>query len=365
MRKRTLQEFVDETGAGKHLRVEHDYGDGFVRLRTSEAERRQAAQDIRCSEDIVIELLRNSRDAHATHIFMAVSKEGSQRSIVVVDDGDGIPESMHHLVFEPRVTSKLDTSHLDAWGLHGRGMALYSISENALFAEVVNSAPGLGCAMAIRTETATLPEKTDQSSFPRFEMAESGQVHVRGPRNILRTACEFAIQERDSRSVYVGSPAEIVSTMYEYGMRMLSDLDKAFCKDADSLPLAKRLATAGDPLDLSEMASSMGLDISVRTARRIMDGQIPVTISLLDQVRIERNDGSESTEGKRTAKKGRGKRRRAKVSISKDDLGVLQDSLKSAFGEVADRYYLEADVEISARNNPDTITLSIPIVKKE
>ena len=62
----------------RRLRVEDDLGDGFVRLRSAEAERRQAAHDIRSTEDIVIEALRNARDAQARTILMArIARGGS------------------------------------------------------------------------------------------------------------------------------------------------------------------------------------------------------------------------------------------------------------------------------------------------
>ena len=178
MSDKSLESFVEEVSGTSHLRVEHDFGDGFVRLRTSEAERRQAIQDIRSVESIVLELLRNSRDAHATKIFVAMSREGAKRSLTVVDDGDGIPKTMHGHVFEPRVTSKLDTSHIDAWGMHGRGMALYSISVNADDAEIMRSEVGLGCAIKVDVNTEKLSEKSDQSSFPTFTLAEGYDAYV-------------------------------------------------------------------------------------------------------------------------------------------------------------------------------------------
>ena len=61
----SLVDFVASMGGERSLRVEENYGDGFVRLRVAEAERRQAKHDIRCIEDVVIEMLRNSRDAGA------------------------------------------------------------------------------------------------------------------------------------------------------------------------------------------------------------------------------------------------------------------------------------------------------------
>ena len=139
-----LREFIDNVAKESHLRVEADLGGGFVRLRTEEAERRQARHDIRSSEDALIELLRNSRDAGARTIFVALSRSGAERRIVVVDDGCGVPPALHEAVFEARVTSKLDTVHTDLWGVHGRGMALFSIRLNAEEAFIAASDVGEG-----------------------------------------------------------------------------------------------------------------------------------------------------------------------------------------------------------------------------
>ena len=95
-----LIEFVQQTTGESHFRVEQDYGNGFVRLESSEAERRQAKQDIRCVEDAVIEMLRNSRDAGAHLIFLATSKAGNLRTLTMIDDGSGIPADLHKLVWQ-------------------------------------------------------------------------------------------------------------------------------------------------------------------------------------------------------------------------------------------------------------------------
>lgn len=108
-----LKNFVDKVCDSSHLRVETDLGDGYFRLRAVEAQRRQAAQDIRCSEDIVIEMLRNSRDAEAKNIFIALNSDSNYRNILVIDDGVGIPKKHHKTIFEPYVTSKLDTMKKD------------------------------------------------------------------------------------------------------------------------------------------------------------------------------------------------------------------------------------------------------------
>ena len=109
-----LKDFVDKHAQTSHLRVEKDLGDGYFRLRASEAQRHQAQQDIRSVEDAVIELLRNSRDAGAKNIFLATNSEENFRHILVIDDGSGVPRTHHKTIFEPYVTSKLDTMSMDS-----------------------------------------------------------------------------------------------------------------------------------------------------------------------------------------------------------------------------------------------------------
>ena len=277
----SLTNFVESVCNESHLRVETDLGSGFVRLKSEEAERRQAAHDIRTTEDALIELLRNSRDAHAHSIFIATSKSERVRKLLVIDDGDGIPDFMKELVFEPRVTSKLDTMHFDKWGVHGRGMALYAVRTNAQACGVVQSQPGAGTALFADFNTDTVSEKTDQSTFPAFSLNENNRISVRGPKNIIRTSCEFAFEHRNSVSVYLGSPVEIAATLYAYGKATLSLLDRTFMHDGNEIVITKKLALAADEESFCEIAQSMGIELSTRSAYRIMGGQIPQSIRFL------------------------------------------------------------------------------------
>lgn len=324
-------------------------------MHVSEAERRQAAQDIHCNENILLELLRNAKDAHATNIFVALSKEGPVRTITVIDNGDGIPASMHEHIFEPRVTSKLDTSHKDAWGYHGRGMALYSIKVNSQVAEVVASEVGLGSALRIQTDTTVLPERTDQSSFPVFELESNSKVNVRGPRNLLRCACEFALDARVTTTITIGSPSEIAASLYAYGMSTLSTVDRAFCQDILSLPLTKRLALAADPKDFQCIAESLGLEMSERTARRIMDDQIKPALAILDQIEFLQPQ----EKGK---KKGNKVPRAARIRLQQSEIQVLAYAVQQAFEPIAESYYLDPSTEPHVRVSPAALTISIPLV---
>lgn len=353
-----LGSFIDEVCGESRLRVEADLGDGFVRLRISEAEKRQAAQDIRSTEDIVVEILRNARDAHANMIFVAVQREGDRRTVTVIDNGDGIPEHMHALVFEPRVTSKLDTAHMDKWGIHGRGMALYSIKANANEARICSSAPGFGTSIRIETSLNTLSEKSDQSTFPLFEQQESGTYAMRGPKNILRVASEFALEHRKTCSVYCGSPTEVAATLHAYAMSATSPVYRAFTLNQEEAPLLKRLALAVDPMQFSAISASMGLDLSERTARRIMDGSITPLRSLMDRLQQESFDNKSGKSGapaKSRPSSG------VRLRLTEEDADYLSRKAAEAFADIAGNYYLDPNCQPKVRISPEGIRITLPV----
>lgn len=357
-----LIDFVADVCGQSHLRVEDDLGSGFVRLCSDEAERRQAAHDIRSTEDIVIEMLRNARDAQARSIFLALAREEKTRRLVMIDDGDGIPANLHERVFEPRVTSKLDTMHMDKWGVHGRGMALYSISVNARQARIVNSAPGKGSSFLVETDLDHLGEKTDQSTFPAFEMSEGGRVIVRGPRNIMRTTCEFALESRKTCSVYLGSTTEIAATLYAFGASSLSSSRRAFCTDIEELPLCKRLCTASDPASFADIAESLGLVVSERSARRILDGEIEPVSSLLDQISVAVRPEEKKPADRAPKRRALLKDRRG-MKIDSEDLDHFADQIALAYRELAERYYLDAHSKPNVHVDAEGIRIAIPFEK--
>lgn len=332
----SLLGFVASMGGERSLRVEENLGEGYVRLRVAEAERRQAKHDIRCAEDIVIEMLRNSRDAGAKHIYVATSREGDLRTITILDDGSGIPEDMQERVFEARVTSKLESVHMDRWGVHGRGMALYSVRENAVFAGVVSSAPGKGSSIKVVTDASKLSERTDQSTWPATGVDEDGGIVCeRGPHNIIRTCCEFAIEERASCEVYVGSPSEIASTARARAARSVDASDLMFIDDMAELPVLERLRAAADASELHEVASSVGLDMSERTAHRIVSGQIKPLRSVM--ARLTHRGGPKQPKPVDLSHDHRG------LKLSAEDSQDFSRELERAFSLLGDRYYLKLE----------------------
>lgn len=355
-----LDEFVESICGDDPFRIEEDLGRGFVRLRTSEAERRQAVQDIRSTEDAVIELLRNARDANAEHIFLAFSKHDERRTVIVIDDGIGIPAEMHDAVFRSRVTSKLDSSTLDRWGIHGRGMALYSISVNADEAMIQCSERGIGTSVKMVTDIRHLPEKTDQSTFPRFEVV-SGTYAMRGPKNILRIVAEFAFEHKDTLRIYCGSPSEIASVLYEYGLATVTPSQRAFTEDLNSVELIRRLGYATDPAGFVEIAMGLGLDLSERTARRIMDTRAAVP-SIMDRIVSEAFPKTPSSSPrKRTPATPR--RDESRIRFNEDDLGLFADSMERAYRELASKYSLEGSVSPTISQSKGVLTVEFPLMK--
>lgn len=344
-----LKTFVGDVMGVSFSQVENDYGDGFVRLRVSEAQRRQAKQDIRCVEDALIELLRNARDAHARTIFVATARSGALRTVTVIDDGDGIPSHMHERVFEPRVTSKLDTPVDDEWGVHGRGMALYSIAQNAYEASVVASLPGQGTAMRVVFRIGDITERKDQSTLPRLIAGENATWTLgAGPHNMARAAAAFALSTHETCRLYWGSPAEIAQALCTHGERLIGQ----------GLPagLAGRFAMCSDADSLVEVAAASGLSVSRRSAYRALKGECAVLRPFFDEL----TDAACARCEKHAPDPGdmRG------LKIAAADMGAFVSSLNRAWEGLAESYYLEPSVEPSVRVTRDGIHVVFPVAKR-
>ena len=342
-----LLDFVANVSGGDKLQVEEDLGAGFVRLNTAEAERRQARHDIRQVEDIIIEMLRNSRDAGARHIFVATSKVEKQRLITVIDDGEGVPDRLTDRIFEARVTSKLTSILEDEWGVHGRGMALYSITQNTSKLALCASGTGLGAAFSLEVNTEDLKERADQSTWPKVEKDDEGKPQcVSGPKNLLRHIAEFALMHPKLK-VYVGSPNEILATLVAHGERRLAVYDD---EASAELPHCLRPADTDEPQALAECAHNLGLEVSTRSAYRVLNGEIdPLTdaYGLLTKNLVAHDDNIDLLQDQRGLK------------IEKDDLSDFATEVEKAFDLIAEKYYLScnADPKVSIKKNTITIKL--------
>lgn len=355
-----LISFIASMSGEGNLRVEENLGEGFVRLRVSEAERRQAKHDIQHVEDIVIEMLRNARDAGATKIYLASFKEENRRTLVFLDNGSGVPDDMRERIFDARVTSKLESMKMDRWGVHGRGMALFSIRQNVTSAKVVASAPNCGSSFQVVVDTSSLNERADQSTWPVAAKDDSGAfVCTKGPHNIIRSVAEFSLDELHGCDVYFGSPTEIAATMFAHASQSVDASQLIFLDDESTLPVISRLAFAADASEFIRIASSIGIEVSERTAHRILSGSIPPVRSVTSRLLRLRDSSSASNREIDLTRDRRG------LKISKDDLSRFSRSLERDFDDLASRYYLTLMGEPKVRVSKDRITVSFVIDKGE
>ena len=207
--------FVASMGGERALRVEAEpRRGGYVRLRVAEAERRQAnARRSLCRGHRHRDApQREGRQALGTSTWPPRARADLRsprhdRRRLRHPGGHAGPHvrSARHLQARERCT-------WTRWGVHGRGMALFSVKENAVSAAVASSGVGLGSSIKVVTDATQLSERRDQSTWPSVGEDEDGvQSCVRGPHNIIRTCCDFALEERGTCEVYLGSPAEIAS----------------------------------------------------------------------------------------------------------------------------------------------------------
>jgi hypothetical protein len=229
-----------------------DLGGGFARLAGTEGLRRSPRR-MRCVEDALLELLRNSRDAGARNICVASALRARRyRQLVVIDDGRGIPETHKHLIFEPGVTTRhLDPvpdtgSHDPSESIpHGGGLSLYHIKNAAFSAEILSASSPT--TIKIVFDTRNLPEKSLQSR------ARPSKTNL--PATLARFAARTA---PNGPHLYYGSPARILVRLLEH---------RIIQRSGDGDP--------GEAGRLREAAVLLGLEVSLRTVQRVVAGEIP------------------------------------------------------------------------------------------
>ncbi len=325
-----LLNFINETNPDK-LQVEEDFGLGYVRLNTTEAQKRQAKDDIRDVESVLIEMLRNSRDANASTIYVASWKQNSKRNLVVIDNGEGIPGQMKNLVFEPRVTSKLNQINYDTYGLHGRGMALYSTAVNCEYTKVTYSKPG-GKLTAIKVvaDNDKLPEKANQSTWPSFD--SSGSIKD-GPHNLIRKSVEFNLANK-KLDIFLGTQTEILSEMFKN----------------DEFDFKKKSAKS-----IYEFAKVLELDISLRNCQRVFHKQISLSKSILSTI-----------EKKSTVKTNRALKSPAIASfLGNEELENILKETKYLVDEKGKKSFIRTSEDANINKVGNNLVITLPLEIEE
>ncbi len=340
-KRKDLRSFVENITGNDIFKIDEDLGNGYVRLKVSEAEKRQAKHDIRYIEDILIELLRNARDAMAEKIFVASHRDEKIREITVIDDGCGIPSSLHDKIFQPRVTSKLNDLVTDKYGIHGRGMALFSVKTASQDAKVIFSQENCGTAIQVKVSLDELPERKNQSTLPQIVFHNKKPIIKSGHYNFWRVLIEFWIENPEIQ-IFFGSPAEIFSTMF-YLNKLTNRRNKkiwSFAQDYGQASLTAQKAKV-----------FFGFDLSERTIYRILKREISVLPSL-----------SEIIESLHHQKR---KRKLTQKKISSQDLEEFSQQVKDLSVKLAEKYFLvPTDLRIRHRNSQISIIISLEETEK-
>ena len=227
-----------------------DLGSGFARLTGAEGARRGPSH-ITHVEDALLELLRNARDAGATRIYVASTlKARRYRTLTVIDDGHGIPESHRDLILEPGVT----TRHLDPVTdpedplstPHGAGLSLYQIRAKSLDTRVLSASNPT--AIRATFDTNILPERALQST------TRPSKTNLRAT---LQSFAQTTNRHGHRLDAYYGPPARILAT----------------------LPHHRIIQPGRDSAGLREVAAGLGLDLSTRSVQRVLRGEVrPVEV---------------------------------------------------------------------------------------
>ena len=139
-------------------------------------------------------------------------------------------------------------------------------------------------------------------------------------------------------------------------MRAVSSVDGAdllFIDSLSELPVLERLKVAADASELLDVCRALGLEMSERTAHRIVAGQIKPLRSVLSRL-THKAEPAERREVDLS-------RDRRGLKISRDDAEEFSRIMERGFSYVAKRYYLSLSAEPKVKVSPHRITVTFDL----
>ena len=297
-----------------------DLGAGFARLTGVEGARRGPTR-ITHVEDALLELARNARDAGAANIYVASTlRDRRYRTLTVIDDGHGIPESHRDLILQPGVT----TRHLNPVSepgdpvVHGAGLSLYQIESNSVETRVLSTSSPT--SIQVTFDTNTIPERTLQSN------TRPSNSNLRA--TLQRFTAMSNAQGPRLHSFY-GPPARILATLLHHHI------------------IQSRRDSAG----LREVALGLGLGVSMRSVQRILRGEV---------LPVEEVSGEEGREGLRGKRAGGRREGGPVLELGEEESARIADILRRA----ARAGYMEVE-ELRFESRPGEISLRARVYEPE
>ena len=200
-----------------------------------------------------------------------------------------------------------------------------------------------------------LSERADQSTWPTLGEDEDGRRSCgRGPHNIVRTCCEFALEEYGTCEVYVGSPAEIAATARARVTPSIDSSELLFMDDLSALPVLERLRAAADARELLSVCKDLGLEMSERTAHRVVSGQIKPLRSVASRM-LRKADAPTGPKSVDLYRDRRG------LKLSKPDMEEFSHVLAKDFSFIEDRYYVSLVNDPKVRVGKGRITVTFDL----
>ena len=162
----------------------------------------------------------------------------------------------------------------------------------------------------------------------------------------------------------MGSSTDIAATLFAFGLGSLSAADRLAGGNDQKLPVCKRLSACASLSGFHQVAESLGLLMSERSARRILDGQIAPLPPLLSKIKIEGLQASDALEDEKgiAREKPSTARLTKGLKLSDEDAARFARKIAQAYAELADAYFLDDSTEPQIKVSKDAIRITIPVV---
>ena len=152
----------------------------------------------------------------------------------------------------------------------------------------------------------------------------------------------------------MGAPAEIAATARARVTPSVDGSELLFIDDLSTLPVLERLRAAADARELLSVCKGLGLEMSERTAHRVVSGQIRPLRSVASRM-LRKADAPTGPKPVDLYRDRRG------LKLSKPDAEEFSRVLAKDFSFIEDRYYVSLVHDPKVRVGKGRITVTFDL----